>query len=264
MREVGGEIAEPYRMTQLAPEVRLFSDASAPQSGKALVMAFCGTSNRMMVPSALFLQSIPASKFDVAIITDRSNSSYELGLVGIGLPFVALVRNIAGLVGADRYREVYCMGGSMGGFPALRAGRLLGAKRSIAIGGSFAWSINRLRGIGRPPLSSFDPLCSCAAAAPGELVAAYTAFPRDMQQAERLRRMVPVRLMPFPHYKLHNLVYSLIEDHKFGHWLAEVLDFDPALVHRRRRLTLLQRLGIRAWDGVLAARRHRRRGLRLT
>jgi hypothetical protein len=70
--------------------------------------------------------------------------------------------------------------------------------------------------------------------------------------------------MPFPHYKLHNLVFSLVEDRKLGGWLAEMLDFDPSLVHRRRRLPLPHRLWMRAWDMVLALQRHRRRDARLT
>lgn len=243
---LASEIAETYRLTLLAEEIRLFQDPAVPVADKSLLIGFCGAANRLMVPSSMFLQFVPASRFDVLIVSDRSNSSFETGIGGSPMWFVELMRRLASLSGADRYRGIYCVGASMGGFPALRAGRVLGARRSVSMGGTFAWTINKLRGKGLAP-PAFDPLCACAAPSNGELVAAHTRFWRDIRAARHLASILRARDLSLTRSKNHNLPYQLMLRGGLGAFFAEMFDFEPGLVNRRRPLSLSARIDWLMW-----------------
>lgn len=227
------EQAQPFHRHVVSSDAEFYSDPDVPTDRKFLLMTFAGSGNRLMMPTSLFLQHLPANQFDVVCLKDRQNASYEAGLDGFRGPLPATVLGVAAAVGARRYRGLYCYGTSMGGFPALRAGRSLRAKRAISVGGTFSWPINRL--LERPTMNiqAFESLCSCAPASPTELLCAFSGgFARDVKNAQLLRKMMPVRFFRHNGSDQHNLAYWMIHEGIFGRFLGMCLDFDPNLLHR--------------------------------
>jgi hypothetical protein len=227
------EHAQSFRHTAISADVDFYSDARIPAREKSLLVAFAGSSGMLMMPSGLFLQHLPASRFDVACLADWQNASFEGGIRGFSGPLPAMVRAIALALGAAKYRRIYCYGTSMGGFPALKAGRLLGAVRAISMGGSIPWPINRLLAYSHEPIPSFDLLCSCASPSSTQLVAAFSsAFARDMLNAQTIRKRMPVRIVTLDRCRQHNVAFELVRIGQFDQFLSRMLDFDKAELHR--------------------------------
>lgn len=229
VRQLEGVTAQPYRSFEMYKDARLFSDQSVPREQKSLVLAFAGTSGRVMMPMSVFAQLLPADRFDILLLADRNNESYANGIEGVRAPFWQFATEIARVVKMSRYASLYTFGTSMGALPALRAGRLLGAKRAIGVGAVFPWHINLLQASHKPHVPAFDSLCSCGPGQDVDCVAAFSAgFERDRVDAERLARMAHVRLMGFKEYANHNLIYLLYVDGALPAFLGQMLDFDVA------------------------------------
>lgn len=226
--------AQPYRRTEIGPDVALFSAPSVPAERKALLVAFCGRTNRVMLPWSLFLQHLPAALFDVVILTDRSNLHYFDGVAGYATGFFRLVRRLLADTGANRYRRIIGYGTSSGGFPALRFGLLAGAYRAISVGGTWTWPIYRLE-TGQP-LDAFDPLCACNRLPGTHLVCVHAnGAERDAVSAEQLQRIVKVSRLPVDGTDEHNIVYVLYRAGRLSSFFGQLLDFElrPAAVSRR-------------------------------
>lgn len=246
LAELGRERAQKFELSRLSRDVRLFSDPAIPASRKALLVVFAGSSNMAMMPSAMLLQHLPSSLFDVVLLCDRSNLSYESGVDGFDGPLAHTMSALAARLGASRYRAVFCYGTSMGGFPALRAGLFLDACRAVAIGGSFAWSVRRLLD-GRRFTPAYDPLCVCTDTTGTELVVAYSAkHHRDPEQAVRLAARVTARQIT-RRLSTHNLPYALQLEGSLGAFFSTLFDFDPGLLHRPLPLARLRRAARRAF-----------------
>src|SRR5262245_19764613 len=78
-RHVEKVVPQPYRSVELHAGMRLFSDPAVPRAGKSLLVAFAGTSGRVMMPMSLFSQLLPASRFDILLLSDKDNASYSAG-----------------------------------------------------------------------------------------------------------------------------------------------------------------------------------------
>jgi hypothetical protein len=218
------EAAETFAVTDPYSGIRLFADPLVPKEKKSLVICLCDNSALLLIPMGQFLQFIPAKQFDVLTLEDEPNRGYENNAGSIRGPMLSWVRRIAEEFEAHRYGAIYCLGASMGGFPALRAGLLFGAKRSVSMAGTLSWPINRLRA--GESIDSFDPLCVCRPPA-ADLVVVFSAnHVRDARYAEHIRRVVGARLVPVEGAS-HNVVQELFLAGKLGAFLGSMLDFDP-------------------------------------
>lgn len=193
-------------------------DASYYTSGngaKRLIVAFTGTPGRLGVPISYFLQMLRDDVFDVVILRDPSQLHYTHGIRGLG-GFMETMRRIEDFAGANGFQQIITFGSSLGGLPALRAGRLLKARRAISIGGRYVWHPGRLTRNERL-VYAFDLLCACASPSPTELVAVYargnevdksafdllkrtfpecTAVPIDIEEHGVFRHFYKARLLP--------------------------------------------------------------------
>jgi hypothetical protein len=206
------ESPEGYIRTKVAPDVvRFASDKSASQ-GKSLIVAFCGRSHRLMTSWSHFLQSVPASKFEVVIMADRSNDHFMHGIPGYAPDLYSLVNTVAVDFDVKKYRHVFCYGTSTGGFAALRAGLLMNAFRAISVGGHPVWHINRLLDPEAEELPAFDPLCACEVAYRCHLVCIYAAgSTTDCLSAMRLPETLNVSRIPIAGTSQHNVVYEIFK-----------------------------------------------------
>ena len=112
----------------------------------------------------------------------------------------------------------------MGGFPALRAGPMFGARRSVSVAGTLSWPVNRL--LKGESIDSFDRLCGCTPRG-ADLVVAFSArHVRDATYAEHIRRAAGARLMPVEGAS-HNTMQELFLAGKLSSFLGSMFDFDP-------------------------------------
>lgn len=197
---------EPYERRWLGDDIAFNTGPGAPED-KTLVIAFCGRSHRVMLSWSHFLQAMPARRFDIAIVADRSNAHFVDGVAGYAPNLLALTRRLGAETGAERYRRVICYGTSTGGLPAMRAAILMNAQRGLGVGGMPLWAINRLR---QRPLDGFDPLCRCMlAAARTELRYVYGGMSGpDAAVAHWLGQMGTIRLWPIRQSHAHNVVHD--------------------------------------------------------
>jgi hypothetical protein len=219
--------ADPY------PGIRLFADPTVRKEDKALLIGFCDNLARLLIPTGHFLQYIPAGRFDVLVLADERDSGFETGAGAVRGTMPGWVRCIVQEFEVRRYRGVYCLGTSMGGFPALRAGSMLGAKRSVSVAGTLAWPMERLRAGTRS--ESFDQLCVCRPQS-GDLILAYSSgHARDAAHATRMQRRIGARLVPIE-AEGHNTFHELLKMGKLDVFLGSILDFEPKPLDRGAKL----------------------------
>lgn len=218
------EDAETFFANDPCPGIRLFADPSVRKEDKALLIGFCDSSARLLIPVGQFLQHIPAKKFDVLTLADAGSTSFEIGAGTVRGTMPSWVGQLSRKFEVQRYHTLYCVGASVGGFPALRSTSMFRAKRSVSLAGTFAWPIKRLRAGER--VEAFDPLCACRPQS-GELVVAFSSgHVRDAAHAQQMQRRVGATLMP-AEGKSHNVVQELVLAGKLDAFLGSIFEFDP-------------------------------------
>jgi hypothetical protein len=208
------------------------------KSAKGLIVAFCGARERLGVPISYFLQMLRDDVFDAVVLRDPRKLYYTHGVRGLG-GFLESMRHIKKFADANGFEQVLTFGNSMGGFPALRAGRLLGAHRAVSIGGSYPWHPGRLMR-GETPVRAFDTLCACASPSPTELVAVYArGNERDTHANALLRKILPECIEVPIDVEEHGIFGYFYRAHLLPLFMACLLDYwDEAEV----RTDLLTRL----------------------
>jgi hypothetical protein len=218
---------QPFARRELHTNVIHYSDPAVPRADKALVVAFTGRSARLMVPVAAILQQLPAHRFEVLAVADKTNAHYLQGIDGYASDFVGLCERLRGEIGMVAYRNVYCLGTSMGGFCALRAGVLLKARRAVSIGGRFPWHIQRLES-DDVEVPAFELLCSCVEPGTCEFVCCYSAgFQPDAEAARSLSATFRICLRPVEGHDGHNFIHPILMDGRLSAFLGELFDFNP-------------------------------------
>ena len=185
------------------------------KGAKRLIVAFTNFKGRLGIPISYFLQTLRDDVFDILVLRDPRNLHYTHGIRGLG-GFLETMRQIEHFAGANGFQQIITFGNSRGGLPALRAGRLLGARRAISIGGRYVWHPGRLTR-NETPVCAFDLLCACTSPGPTELVVVYargnevdksafdllkrtipecTAVPIDIEEHSIFRHFYNARLLP--------------------------------------------------------------------
>lgn len=130
----GRAAPEPFRRRRVRPHVVGYSDGGPP-GAKTLVLCFTGKSRRLFMPMPVFLQHLPAGRFDLHVLCDPSRNGYRRGLAGVAGGFSGLVDEIGRTLDRGAYRSVVAFGSSGGGIPALVTALRLGLDRGISVGG---------------------------------------------------------------------------------------------------------------------------------
>lgn len=180
---------------------------SANSGARRLIVCFAGGVHRVMLPISGMLQFLDEDLADVLLLFDPELRQYNSGVPGYAESAVALTRRIAELAEAGRYDSVITYGTSMGGLPALRIGRLLGASRAVSINGRFPWPVQRLAGGAQ--VNPFDALCACVRSST-RCVALYSGLVRgDVASVQQLSYILPsCRRIETP-FADHNLVFEI-------------------------------------------------------
>jgi hypothetical protein len=214
-----------YRRNAISANIDLYSDPDAPPSGKRLIIGFCGTAQRLLMPVASMLQLLPGQECDLVVLRDPTLRHFMAGVASYADSFSGLLKSLAADLSVHEYRRLYCYGTCMGGFAALRAGLLLRAQRSISVSGVFPWHVRRLLEEPDKELPAFDPLCDCYRGYASPLVCAYSmSHERDREHAARLSRIIPAEHLAAPGMSAHNLVEKLAQRNALRMFFELVFD----------------------------------------
>ncbi len=194
-----------YVRRPIAPDVTLFHDPDVDRASKCIVFAFCGRSQRLMIPTGVFLQLLPCGEVDVVILNDPHRDHFARGCGEYAADFFQLVSRLSKDLKLHNYKNVCCYGTSMGGFVALRCGLLLGTK-SISVGGRFPWHVQRI--VAGPAIPAFDLLCACKASDAVKFVCVY-GVEDDRRAVDHLATMFPVTRVPIRNATGHNVIFKM-------------------------------------------------------
>ncbi len=212
-----------YVRTDIAPNVAHFS---AHAGARTLVVGFCGKKLRLLMPVAMMLQSLDDRRFDALVLADPQRLHFDQGIPGFAQSLPDIARRIAAIVEENGYDSVITYGTSMGGFPALRMGSLIGAARAVSCGGRPVNHMERL-GRGTRPVGAFDLICDCRMPlrAPS-----YVLFSRDRRPDARAAGMISkiapeVHLGPVPHDG-HNFPFRIFQNGNLDEYFSRIFDLD--------------------------------------
>jgi len=105
---------------------------------KTLLICFAARGTRgLMIPNAVLMQHIDATRYDLLIIAEPLGESYRLGVPFLGNSVTAVAEWIARQDFVNNYRCVRTIGTSAGSYPAVICGYRLGAEMAVSVGGRF-------------------------------------------------------------------------------------------------------------------------------
>ncbi|MEM9620693.1 MAG: AMP-binding protein [Pseudomonadota bacterium] len=137
MARSGNPQPQPFVLTRLAPTASLFVGPGADKD-KMLLVCFAASGVRhMMVPNAVLLQHLDASGFDVLIIGEPRNQSYQAGVPILGESLRGVVQWLTAQPFTKQYRDLRTFGFSAGGHPALVSAYHLRATLAVSVSGRF-------------------------------------------------------------------------------------------------------------------------------
>ena len=182
-----GETPVGYVREDRGKNAKLYT---ANRGARSLVVAFCGKGG-MGVPVSSFLQVMREDLYDILVLHDEREMFFDRGVAGFSDSFLETAQRIKAVATERGYGEIITFGPSMGGYPALRTGLLLGADRAISVGGMYCWHVGRLLQ-NRETTMAFDVLCPCFSGRNTELVAVASAdHPIDSGDLKVLQRNFP-------------------------------------------------------------------------
>jgi hypothetical protein len=221
-----GQQPQDFHRMPIHPDVTLYRDPKVGAARKKLIVAFCGARNRLDMPLAAVLQSLPSREVDIAVFRDRTKHHYLKGIADYASGFLDLTAAIIRDLRPAKYRETYAYGTSMGGFAAVRYSLLHPVRRAVSMVGSFPGHVRRL--VDRQALPAFDLLCDCVAgSARTEIVSVFgDGSERDRQNSEWLARICGAKEVAVPHVTGHNVAHALAVSGTLPAFFAGMFELD--------------------------------------
>jgi hypothetical protein len=196
---------------RIAANARLFVAHDVSRADKVLLVVFSGAGGGMFISTMRLLMRLPRGRFDVLWLWPADGADYPHGVPGFADSFAGVCDRVRGFT--PGYGGVAAIGGSLGGYSALRAGLVLDLPVAVSLSGRFSslmWAIDK------PSAPAFDPLCACLGPRRTTLTAYYSAdHPLDAVQADKLAAMNPsVQGVAMPTHD-HNVLAQLMADGGF-------------------------------------------------
>jgi hypothetical protein len=212
----------PFTSTEIAPGVRFYT---AGLNARTLIVGFSGKKYRLMLPIAAILQHLDESQFDLLLLADNRQSHFAYGIGRYATSFYHLCERIAAFKQQRGYDHLIAYGTSMGALPALRAGNLTGADRSIGVGVRYAWDVPRILRGNVPP--AFDPICHCRQTGTVQaLVFHGTDVEADELDARKLAAIMPgCRMIPLP-WSMHNPLFKIFRSSRLEDFQRAIFNLD--------------------------------------
>lgn len=239
-------LPEPYERTEINAHMSWLRAPGKPGEEKSVLLLFCGNADRPMMPLALFLQALPASKWDVLMCVrpsypgpryEKRTLATRLGEMKARLTgethrrylrpgsessdFRSMMAKINRALVGVASENVTCLGNSAGGWIALFAARAIKARRCVVLSGDASPTTLDLV----PALGVGEP-----AAGDGATVIVHTFgadSPHDRANAELAQSVWGGRLLAFPGIKEHATLFPLIRQGLFYDTLQPLLTGGP-------------------------------------
>ncbi len=210
-----------YATTQVSPNVALYFGGGQP-GRRGLLICFSGYFGGMTIPTAVFLQAIPARKWDVLVLRDPTQNQFRQGCKGFADTPSGLARRLRDI--ARPYAKCVVLGASMGGFAAIRVALALPETRGISLGGIRAFDVQRLCRDPSPGLA-FDPLCACLPPEQRDLWFLHGGgHKRDGFNANGYAAIVGGSVVGLPGCEKHNVLEYMWRSGKLKRYLAALTD----------------------------------------
>ena len=213
----------PFQRFRHADGVNLFS---ANNGATTLVVGFGGIRGSLMMGTVAVLEALDSGACDLLLLSDFRRLHFDHGVENYAATLPELMHKVAAIAAQRSYTNVVTYGSSMGGFPALRGGQMLGARRAVSVGGRFAWHPVKVRD-GEKAVGAFDPICACRAPFATPCYALYAEGKKDdADHAAMLAAIMPgcVRV-PMP-YDKHNVAHAIARRNRLPAFFAELFDPD--------------------------------------
>lgn len=210
-----------YARTEISHGVNFYS---ANAGARNLVVGFGGSRGRLNMAIYMILRCLDVRRHDLLLLSDENKAHFENGIEGYAGSLLELTSKVRDFAAKRRYSSLITYGTSMGGFPALRGGALLGANRAISIGGRFPYHPARLAG-SSPAVKAFDVLCECRRPfrTPFYLLYATEQMEDDRNAAILSAIESSCRIIRVPGND-HNFPHRMRENGKLDLFFSEVLD----------------------------------------
>lgn len=233
----GSDVPQAFVRRRVRPNVLAYSDG-APAAAKTLLVCFTGVARRLFMPIPVFLQHVPAGRFDLLVLRDPSRNGYRDGLAGVADDFDGLVREIGTMFDRRAYRSVVTYGTSGGGLPAIVTALRYGLDKGVSVAGKGPldprWRTVRPGGVGE----MLRGLARDAVRPPNLLLVHGADCEEDADAARALAQCVPASTLAVhgrDGQKMgHNAVFPLLLQSRFGEFLASALDPGVAGFERAR------------------------------
>jgi hypothetical protein len=213
------ELPAAYLRSNFGKYVQLYS---ANCGARNLIIGFCGTLHRLMMPISQFLQLMPCEQHDVLVLSDVRTKHFDAGIEGYSSSFFETLKRLRGLIDERGYQSVICYGVSMGGYPALRAGIWLRAQRAVSVGGRFCEHPNRLLQR-QHEIRAFDLMCACRPNREVPSLAVYASDNEDdVRNYEILNYVMPGCVEMRMETKSHNVIKHLDRTGQLSAFFAEI------------------------------------------
>jgi hypothetical protein len=217
----GKTIPETFNRYRLSSNVVLFKSDRCG-TDRALAICFAGDAQRMMIPTPVFLQHVPAERVDVALIRDPSRNGFRSGIRGLADNFGTCISKLDDLLQIRQYRQAVSIGVSGGGLPAILTALKLGLDAALSVGGNAPddprWKV-------ADPLGAANLVRTFSNRSP-KSPSIYLVFgaqsPVDQASAEALAALIPSQIIPISDAVDsvgHNAIYPLVKQGKLGEFL---------------------------------------------
>lgn len=211
----------PFKRTEIAGGVNLYS---AERGAQNLVVGFGGSLGRLNMAVFMILEALDSARYDLLLLADLKKLHFDNGIENYADSMPGLMSKVGKLARQRGYGSIITYGTSMGGFPALRGGDMLGAGRAISIGGRFVWHPARIRRRGES-IGAFDPICSCRVPFRVPCYLLFTGGKKlDVDHAAMLADIMPeVHRIVLPGND-HNFPEQIRSKGKLGSFFAQLFD----------------------------------------
>lgn len=216
----GTRTPRAYIEERLAPSVALYT-MPGQKKDKALIMAFTGNSCRLMLPTSVFLQSLPINAVDVALFWDPNREAYTKGLRGLGDNIGSVISEAARILEVDRYSKAVSIGTSSGATCAILAALALELDSNLSVGAIGGGDHPKWIEVGVPGM--IQEYIAKASRIPMINLAFSKGHSRDTACADSIARQVPANLWPITMPTApatHNALYPLLMQGELAEFLA--------------------------------------------
>ena len=176
-----------FRRKEIADNIDLYGDPDFARSGKRLIIGFCGTAQRLLMPIASMLQELPSQRCDLLVLRDPTLRHFLAGIAPYADNFWSLLKSLVADLQVREYAQPLLLR-YMHGRVRRPSGRHSPPRTALHLG-------QRVISVACPPASRgaregsscFDPLCDCYHEIETRLVCAYSmAHKRDREQRDAL------------------------------------------------------------------------------